>query len=93
MSEIDTILSEYFTWKGEAIHLVSQTQNYKRMKQAIKSYTNKKILEARLDELEDCCEAVNNLNVPNHTNTVYNPYIEHHNKRVYELTNELKGLK
>lgn len=48
IDELDAILSEYFTWKGEAIHLINQTQNYKRMKQAIK----KLLLSARLDELE-----------------------------------------
>lgn len=47
--ELDAILSEYFTWRGEAIHEVSQTQNYRRMRRAIQDYTN----EARIDELKE----------------------------------------
>lgn len=34
---LDEVLSEYFTWREEAIHLVNQTDNYKRMKQALKA--------------------------------------------------------
>ena len=35
LSPLQSILAEYFTWKGEAITEINQTANYKRMEQAI----------------------------------------------------------
>lgn len=50
--ELDTILAEYFTWKGEAIHEINKTQNYKRMKKALSDLITKHEVEAEVNRFE-----------------------------------------
>lgn len=45
-NELDVALSEYFTWRGEAIHEVNQTENYKRLLTKLEALLSKRELEA-----------------------------------------------
>lgn len=45
---VDAILSEYFTWRGEAIHEVNQTQNYQRMKAKLEAHYSERERRAEL---------------------------------------------
>lgn len=59
----DEILADYFTWKGEAIHLVNQTANYKRMKTALTQLLN--------SEVEKAVKKVNRFEVIDETGRAY----------------------
>lgn len=50
-SQIDEILATYFTWRGEAIHEVNNTANYRRLKTALLTLVKTTHKEARKDEL------------------------------------------
>ena len=52
-NELDVALSEYFTWRGEAIHEVNQTENYKRLLTKLEALLSKRELEARLSEVKE----------------------------------------
>ena len=43
--ELDSILAEYFTWKGEAITEINKTENYKRLKAKLIRLIREQVLE------------------------------------------------
>jgi hypothetical protein len=52
MNNIDEILAEYFTWKGEAIHVINQTENYKRLKAKLLAGRERAVREATIDTIK-----------------------------------------
>jgi len=53
LEDLKSILSGYFTWKGEAIHQVSQTENYKRLLTALIEREETLIREAKIEGIEE----------------------------------------
>lgn len=93
MHLIDTYTKEY----GEKQYNLGFSEGEDFGKHKERKKTRAKVLEARIDERGLALDDVNKLDgtefdTDEHTNRVYNPYIEHHNSRVITLQAEKEKL-